>query len=327
MSTPRRIISFSLYGNLPLYTDGAITNAELATHLYPGWTVRFYVDETTPADVVSALRARQAEILRVAAPRLGPMYGRYWRFWVAAETGIERFIVRDVDSRLNTREAAAVDDWIRSDKSVHVMRDSAAHGRRMLSGMWGATGNTFPQMRNLTDSWGRYSLQGENDQFMSEIIFPLIRDDYICHDSYGHFSDAMPFPPHGRMTGTSFIGEIVTPAVESQDIWRRAGEQQDAMQRLAQARDIEMNQLTEQLNTLKEQLDALMEQENVLKERVSVLVESADTREHALQASQEQLFSLIHHLQLSSAPLSLRAVLPLARLLRRCSAQFRRRHI
>jgi hypothetical protein len=164
VSTPRRIISFSLYGSLPLYTDGAITNAELAPHLYPGWTVRFYVDETTPADVVSALRTRQAEILRVAAPRLGPMYGRYWRFWVAAEPDIERFIVRDADSRLNTREAAAVDDWIKSGKSFHVMRDCAAHRKRMLGGMWGATGNTLPQIRHLTDSWGHYSQQGENDR-------------------------------------------------------------------------------------------------------------------------------------------------------------------
>lgn len=325
MSTPRKIISFSLYGSLPLYTDGAIANAELAAELYPGWTVRFYVDDTTPADVVSALRARHAEILPVTAPRLGPMYGRYWRFWIAAEPDIERFIVRDADSRLNTREKAAVDDWIKSGRSFHVMRDNAAHGRQILSGMWGATGNKLPQIRHLTDSWGRYSQQGENDLFMSEVIFPLISDDYICHDSYGHFPDAMPFPPHERMTGTSFVGEIVTPAVENQDVWRKAGEQQDAMWRYARARDTE-------LDALKQELDAL-------KERVSTLLAAAEPRDLALSqaqarlseaqaqlsGAQARLTGLIDHLQLSSAPRSLRAVLPLARLLRKCSAQLRRR--
>ncbi len=306
VTNPRCIISFSLYGQLPLYTDGAIANAELAHRFYPGWTTRFYVDDTVPADVVAALRERQADIVRVTAPSLGPLYGRYWRFWIAAEPHIERFIVRDADSRLNAREQAAVDDWIQSGKSFHVMRDNVAHAKRVLAGMWGATGNKLPQIRPLTDSWGHYSQQGENDRFMSEVIFPLISDDYICHDGHGHFPDAIPFPPHEPMTGTSFVGEIVTPAIERQGLWRRISEQADA---IAQYRDA---------------LDARDIELNAAKERVSTLASAVDQRDRALRESQERLSRLIHQLELSSAPRSLRAVLPLARLLRKCSLPLRR---
>ena len=305
VTNPRRIISFSLYGQLPLYTDGAIANAELAHRFYPGWTTRFYVDDTVPAGVVAALRERQADIVRVTAPSLGPLYGRYWRFWIAAEPDVDHFIVRDADSRLNAREKAAVDDWIKSGKSFQAMRDNIAHAKRILAGMWGATGNKLPHIRRMTDTWGQYSERGENDRFMSDIIFPLISDDSICHDDHGHFPDAIPFPPHEPMTGTSFVGEIVTPAIERQALWHRIGEHAETIARYRDtldARDIELN---------------------ASKARVSTLVAAVDLRDCALQESQERLSSLVHHLQLTSAPLSLRAVLPMARVLRKCSWRLR----
>lgn len=221
---PKRVVSFSLYGNIPLYTTGAIENAELVHSIYPGWTARFYVDDTVSPDILSALTTRGAEVVHVSAPSLGPHYGRCWRAWIAAEQGVERFIVRDTDSRLNTREKAAVDAWMSSNKTFHLMRDSRFHTSRVLGGMWGGLGGTIPAIRTLTDTWGKYSRQGHNDQFMSESVFPLMRDDYICHDSYGHFDDGQPFPPHPPMQGTSFVGEIVTEQIRQQDAWRMLAE-------------------------------------------------------------------------------------------------------
>jgi hypothetical protein len=55
-----KVISFSLYGDRELYTVGAVINAELVHKIYPGWVARFYVDETVPGEVVSALKDRGA---------------------------------------------------------------------------------------------------------------------------------------------------------------------------------------------------------------------------------------------------------------------------
>jgi hypothetical protein len=183
----RKIVSFSLYNNIPLYNEGAIENAELVKEIYPGWTARFYVDYTVSADVISRLEEKGSEIIYVGADNLGPMYGRYWRFWVAGDEDVERFIVRDADSRLNSREKAAVDDWILSGKKFHVMRDSVHHRTRVLGGMWGGQCSSVPNMRYLTDSWGRYAKVGECDRFVSEVIYPLMLDSYICHDSRNYF--------------------------------------------------------------------------------------------------------------------------------------------
>jgi len=53
----------------------------------------------------------------------GSKVGMLWRFTVVADPTVDRFIVRDVDSRLNYRESIAVEEWIQSNKSFHIMRD------------------------------------------------------------------------------------------------------------------------------------------------------------------------------------------------------------
>jgi hypothetical protein len=163
--------------------------------------------------------------------------GRFWRFWVAADPAVERFIVRDVDSRLNPRERTAVEDWIQSGRSFHVMRDSFYHRRRVLSGMWGGLGGRLPNIAELIEGWPDQDQVGENDRFMSEVIFPLMGNDYLCHDSVCFYDDANPFPAHAHLQGTSYVGEIVPLERPSIDLWRRVAELEDqrllAMEKLS----------------------------------------------------------------------------------------------
>ncbi|MGO9021078.1 MAG: hypothetical protein ACLQVJ_22280 [Syntrophobacteraceae bacterium] len=219
------IISFSLYGSNPLYCEGALQNVELAIRFYREWVCRFYIDDTVPEDCVARLVDMGAQVIRVQK-KLGPVYGRYWRFWVAADSGVSRYLIRDADSRLNPRERAAVDEWVLSGKSFHVMRDSFAHHKRMLGGMWGGSGAKLRNIAELIDNWGRFDEHGQTDQFVSEIIYPIIKNDYFCHDSIGHFKkeESQDFPAHPALEGTSFVGEIVKLDRHFMDIRRRTGE-------------------------------------------------------------------------------------------------------
>ena len=222
------IISFSLYGTDPLYCEGALQNVSLARIFYPEWTCRFYVDDTVPEDYTKRLLDMDAQVVRVERA-LGPMYGRFWRFWIAAEDNVARFIIRDADSRLNPRERAAVDEWILSGKSFHIMRDSYHHRRRMLGGMWGGIGGKIPGIKGLIDNWWRFDQNGGSDRFLSEVIYAMVKDDCFCHDSIKHFRDeeTHDFPAHEALEGTSFVGEIVTSDHQRMDIWRRLGELDD----------------------------------------------------------------------------------------------------
>ena len=53
-----KVISFSLWGDNPIYTVGAIRNAELAETIYPGWECWFFVGTSVPSSVVKDLEER-----------------------------------------------------------------------------------------------------------------------------------------------------------------------------------------------------------------------------------------------------------------------------
>ena len=54
----KRLITFSLWGDNPFYTEGAYRNAELAKEIYPDWICRFYVaGKNTPQEVIDKLQS------------------------------------------------------------------------------------------------------------------------------------------------------------------------------------------------------------------------------------------------------------------------------
>ena len=117
-----------------------------------------------------------------------------------------RFIVvasRDLDSPITVREQAAVNEWLSSNRSFHVMRDHPHHGRSIMGGMWGyrplrnvALSRLFlSKLRNATLM---KSYTGVADQdFLHEEVWPLVKHDLLAHDSYHcemFGTKALPFP-------------------------------------------------------------------------------------------------------------------------------------
>ncbi len=99
----KRVISFGLYGSKPKYTVGAIRNVELQKIYFPGWICRFYVTSDVPKDVIDKLISLGAEIKDIPTG-MGYISGMFWRFLVASDPTIDRYIIRDSDSRLNARD-------------------------------------------------------------------------------------------------------------------------------------------------------------------------------------------------------------------------------
>ena len=52
----KKVISYSLWSDIPKYNFGAIRNAELAREIFPDWTVRFYIGTSVPNETVDQLR-------------------------------------------------------------------------------------------------------------------------------------------------------------------------------------------------------------------------------------------------------------------------------
>ena len=131
----KKIISFSLWGDNPKYTVGAIENAKLAKTIYPDWTCRFYIDNTVPKEIINLMKQRGAEIYKYDIK--GDWFSMFWRFLAISDDDVECMISRDCDSRISEREQLAVKEWLESDKLFHIMRDHPHHESYILAGMYG----------------------------------------------------------------------------------------------------------------------------------------------------------------------------------------------
>ena len=191
----KNIIAFSLYGSAQTYCDGAVRNAIAAQYLFPEWRCRFYVDKTVPSRVTDRLLQEGAKVRRVGGLPSG-RFGTFWRFLVADEKAIDRYLVRDSDACLSLRERAAVDEWLASDRHFHVMRDGLTHTEPMLAGMWGGVRGALPPIQPQMIAYCRAApLSRTADQaFLRERIWPTVRQSVLVHDSEFSLRDSMPFP-------------------------------------------------------------------------------------------------------------------------------------
>ena len=138
---PRLIISLSVFGNDPLFTRGAVNNVKVARLVYPGWTVRIYVDKTVPKKDIDDMLNEGAQVYFVESGITEGLARTLWRFLPAGEP--VKMISRDADSRVNSKEAWAISEWCKSGKKYHTMWDNSSvedgHFNPMLGGMWGTS--------------------------------------------------------------------------------------------------------------------------------------------------------------------------------------------
>ena len=55
MELGMNLITFSLFGDNPLYCQGAVENANIARVIYPEWTARFYVAQDVPENYIKEI--------------------------------------------------------------------------------------------------------------------------------------------------------------------------------------------------------------------------------------------------------------------------------
>lgn len=200
----KKVISFSLWGDNPKYTNGAIQNAALAMEIYPGWICRYYHDLSVPKLVIDQLKSfSNVELIEMSKPEQIWM-GSFWRFYALGDSSVDITICRDVDSMLTYREKSAVDQFIKSELPFHIIRDYPLHRSPMLAGLFGYRG-TIVDIEWLIDNYLFNKEEcnfGIDQLFLGEVIYPFARYQALTHDEfYGG-----EYFPCARI-GTEFAGQ------------------------------------------------------------------------------------------------------------------------
>lgn len=181
----KKIISYSLWGNDPVYVINALVNSDLALQFYPGWICRFYCSPTVPIGIVEELKTK-SNVEVVSMGKDESWNGMFWRFKAASDPDVEVMLSRDADSHIGKREKEAVDEWLASDKDFHIMRDNRAHSALILGGMWGARNGVLKNIANMIDDYARKDTNNRRNidqEFLWSHVFPIVKNVSFIHDS------------------------------------------------------------------------------------------------------------------------------------------------
>ena len=227
----KKVIAFSVWGNNPIYTIGAIKNADLKNQYFPDWELWVYHDNTVPQEIITQLQDKKCRTFNYSGRLNQGFAPATWRFLTASSPEVELFISRDADSRIGPRDVSAVKDWVESGKNIHIIREHpVGHNWAINAGMWGCRGGVIPNMEQLVTNYlaSADSRIKEFDQhFLGDVIYP----NYATQSSFVHDEFTPSKEPHAvpikrdlELDDFAFIGESIDE--NDNDRWEREpGEQ------------------------------------------------------------------------------------------------------
>ncbi len=208
-----KVLSFSLYGDNPIYTIGCIKNAILHKTIFKDWSMWVYHNNTVPGEILNQLI--ELGVTLINTNEENGFFGSLWRFKPISEPSVEYFISRDCDSRISYRDETAVEEWIDSNKTFHILREHPiGHGWVMNAGMWGAKGGSIPNFINLMDDYltknNRTNDKSIDQCFLRDVIHPMVTNDLFLHDEYFNYEGIGTHIKRDRaIDNFAFIGESV----------------------------------------------------------------------------------------------------------------------
>ena len=190
-----------------------VINARQISARFPDARIQVYIADDVPADISDRLSSFP-NVRLIHVKRLTDTQNTLDRF-NALDEECDVLISRDTDSRVHDRDAACIEDFLASNKLLHIIRDHRCHGVRILAGMWGLRKRALTQpIQPIIQSWlashGNPSRYGCDQMFLAHVIYPALVGQAMIHDSKGHFrqneSELQPF--RVPIIGKLFVGQV-----------------------------------------------------------------------------------------------------------------------
>lgn len=208
----KRVISFSLWGSKPQYLVGILRNVDMARIFYPDFECWVYIHkDTVPEDIDTQLRTRDNVKIIYKNGDLSLVKPMMWRFESIDDLEVEINMSRDCDTKFILREKLAVEQWISSGKTFHIMRDHPLHKAYIMGGMFGTRKiPNLPLWRTVMESYEQTGNYMYDQNFLRDCIYPFIREDSIIHSPFHQIvGEEITNFPSGLDAQYNFVGQYI----------------------------------------------------------------------------------------------------------------------
>jgi len=185
-----------------------LDNVRSATTAYPGWQLFIYCDRANHEALAQEELGPHVHCILQQETSHG-VEGMSWRFLAVLHPSVEVVLFRDADSIFTQREVKAVQEWMSSSCSAHIIRDHPYHVSPIMGGLLGVKGSSLALLASLVKQRmqaHRLSEYGDDQVFLSTDLYPKIVKTAMVHtNSVRYFPElTRPLPPD--VPGEHFIG-------------------------------------------------------------------------------------------------------------------------
>lgn len=210
-----KVFSFCIYGSIKKYTEGLLKNIELITEYFPEFKIWIYAGQDVPEDYIKKYKSYNQVIYIPSEHSLEKSSHTLMthRFFPIDDTEVEICFVRDADSRIYNRDRWCISEFLKSDKKFHIIRDHFWHKEKITGATWGIKKGLLNQsVKNLATTWLQNQTNtqyGADQKFLSNLIYPLIKDDLLIHSNIIGFSgEKITEIPEELESNTDFVGNV-----------------------------------------------------------------------------------------------------------------------
>ena len=204
------IVSFCLYGTHPMYFKGALRNIEAYKETYKNVKCYVYVRNDVTEQMVKQMENAGAKVIKCI--HNFDWYMMFTRFLPFENENSSFYLSRDTDCRLSKREKKAIEQFMKSDKKFHIIRDHPWHNTLILGGLWGAKQLNLPNLRLIIMQWCLMYLNKNEkkdkgpDQYFLTQMYKLVKDEIYVQDEFFTYEELSEIIDETRENG-EYIGE------------------------------------------------------------------------------------------------------------------------
>lgn len=199
----KKIISYSLYyahdDKYAKYAYNMVANILIAAKLFPDWHIYVYYDDTLDKEVKNFLCNTKNVVGKNMSDHWLTRYDKMmWRN-LAMDEDADVVCIRDCDGWLSYREKIIFNDWIKSDKDLHIIRDHCWHAAAIGGGLWGRKNIRLDMENTMMEYFKHNALKhaahkGADQDFLTEYIYNRYKDDTVIYIGEQHSPDGTYLP-------------------------------------------------------------------------------------------------------------------------------------
>lgn len=206
-----KVFSFTLFGDKDKYCKGMIRNCELIQEFFTDWECWIWIGDGVPIAILDQLHA--FSFVKLINTGEKGMVNKIYRFFAIDNEAVDICMVRDADSRLFERDRGCIQDFVKSSKNFHVIRDHPNHHHMLMACFGIKRGCIKTRLYDAFQEWRKtHSVDDfwSDQEFARFVFYPAVFSNAMIHDDLQNFE---PLSNRTRFSapigdGLHFYGQV-----------------------------------------------------------------------------------------------------------------------